>query len=218
MYHGHGLGKPSTGSLASAFGQGGGHRADGWKVRFGWPASQPVAVRVPGPAHSLSCTSISLAVGDATSGAQRIKGGEVEGRAKDGTGGWDGTGGGDDPVHRIAARLIAPAIYISHARPQTELREHISRSTTSERSSSTSNAPCASGDPPGKMSWQTYVDDHLMCEIEGHHLTSAAIIGHDGTVWAQSAAFPAVSVLFVPLVLDFNWQRLFVADAAFLCA
>jgi len=43
------------------------------------------------------------------------------------------------------------------------------------------------------MSWQTYVDEHLMCEIEGHHLTSAAIIGHDGTVWAQSAAFPSVS-------------------------
>ncbi|XP_015613794.2 profilin-A-like [Oryza sativa Japonica Group] len=41
-----------------------------------------------------------------------------------------------------------------------------------------------------KMSWQTYVDEHLMCEIEGHHLTSAAIVGHDGTVWAQSAAFP----------------------------
>lgn len=44
------------------------------------------------------------------------------------------------------------------------------------------------------MSWQSYVDEHLMCEIEGHHLTSAAIIGHDGTVWAQSAAFPPVSV------------------------
>ncbi|KAG8088372.1 hypothetical protein GUJ93_ZPchr0010g10696 [Zizania palustris] len=40
------------------------------------------------------------------------------------------------------------------------------------------------------MSWQTYVDDHLMCEIEGHHLTSAAIVGHDGAVWAQSSAFP----------------------------
>jgi hypothetical protein len=43
------------------------------------------------------------------------------------------------------------------------------------------------------MSWQTYVDEHLMCETEGHHLTCAAIIGHDGTVWAQSAAFPSVS-------------------------
>jgi hypothetical protein len=42
------------------------------------------------------------------------------------------------------------------------------------------------------MSWQTYVDEHLMCEIEGHHLTAAAIVGHDGAVWAQSAAFPQV--------------------------
>ncbi|KMT03224.1 hypothetical protein BVRB_8g197720 [Beta vulgaris subsp. vulgaris] len=42
------------------------------------------------------------------------------------------------------------------------------------------------------MSWQTYVDDHLMCNIEetGNHLTSAAIVGLDGSVWAQSAAFP----------------------------
>nr|CCP19647.1 profilin allergen [Parietaria judaica] len=40
------------------------------------------------------------------------------------------------------------------------------------------------------MSWQTYVDDHLMCEIEGNHLTAAAILGQDGSVWAQSASFP----------------------------
>nr|NP_001413461.1 profilin [Helianthus annuus] len=42
------------------------------------------------------------------------------------------------------------------------------------------------------MSWQTYVDEHLMCDIEGtgQHLTSAAILGLDGTVWAQSAKFP----------------------------
>ncbi|KAI6681905.1 hypothetical protein NL676_035786 [Syzygium grande] len=40
------------------------------------------------------------------------------------------------------------------------------------------------------MSWQTYVDEHLMCEIEGNHLSAAAIIGHDGSVWAQSATFP----------------------------
>ncbi|XP_058115557.1 profilin [Magnolia sinica] len=40
------------------------------------------------------------------------------------------------------------------------------------------------------MSWQIYVDDHLMCDIDGNHLTAAAIIGHDGSVWAQSAAFP----------------------------
>ncbi|XP_062228070.1 profilin LP04-like [Phragmites australis] len=40
------------------------------------------------------------------------------------------------------------------------------------------------------MSWQAYVDDHLMCEIEGQTLTSAAIVGHDGSVWAQSLNFP----------------------------
>ncbi|XP_021776417.1 profilin [Chenopodium quinoa] len=42
------------------------------------------------------------------------------------------------------------------------------------------------------MSWQAYVDDHLMCEIEGtnNHLSAAAILGLDGSVWAQSATFP----------------------------
>ncbi|XLT72651.1 hypothetical protein HN873_029077 [Arachis hypogaea] len=39
-------------------------------------------------------------------------------------------------------------------------------------------------------SWQTYVDDHLLCEIEGNHLSSAAIVGQDGSVWAQSSNFP----------------------------
>merc|ERR1712183_611112 len=43
-----------------------------------------------------------------------------------------------------------------------------------------------------KMSWQTYVDEHLMCDIDGQgqHLAAAAIIGHDGSVWAQSSNFP----------------------------
>ncbi|WP_349016672.1 profilin, partial [Brucella melitensis] len=40
------------------------------------------------------------------------------------------------------------------------------------------------------MSWQTYVDNHLLCEIEGDHLSSAAILGQDGGVWAQSSHFP----------------------------
>ncbi|KAL6606665.1 hypothetical protein ACP70R_042318 [Stipagrostis hirtigluma subsp. patula] len=40
------------------------------------------------------------------------------------------------------------------------------------------------------MSWQAYVDDHLMCEIDGQHLTASAIIGLDGSVWAQSEKFP----------------------------
>jgi profilin len=40
------------------------------------------------------------------------------------------------------------------------------------------------------MSWQSYVDDHLMCDIDGQQLTSAAIVGLDGSVWAQSEKFP----------------------------
>ncbi|XP_076923878.1 profilin-1-like [Bidens hawaiensis] len=42
------------------------------------------------------------------------------------------------------------------------------------------------------MSWQTYVDDHLMCDIDGsgQHLSSAAIFGVDGTFWAKSTSFP----------------------------
>ncbi|RVW18512.1 Profilin [Vitis vinifera] len=34
-----------------------------------------------------------------------------------------------------------------------------------------------------KILWQTYIDDHLMCDIDdqGQHLTAAAIVGHDGT-------------------------------------
>lgn len=46
-----------------------------------------------------------------------------------------------------------------------------------------------------KMSWQAYVDDHLMCEIDDMQLTAAAILGLDGSVWAQSATFPQVWVL-----------------------
>ncbi|KAG6658349.1 hypothetical protein I3843_04G144400 [Carya illinoinensis] len=44
------------------------------------------------------------------------------------------------------------------------------------------------------MSWQTYVDEHLMCDIDGQgqgqHLAAAAIVGHDGSVWAQNSSFP----------------------------
>ncbi|KAF8715749.1 hypothetical protein HU200_026695 [Digitaria exilis] len=53
------------------------------------------------------------------------------------------------------------------------------------------------------MSWQTYVDEHLMCETEGHHLTAAAIVGHDGTVWAQSAAFPQAEEM-TDIMKDFD--------------
>ncbi|XP_052733709.1 profilin-1-like isoform X2 [Vigna angularis] len=55
------------------------------------------------------------------------------------------------------------------------------------------------------MSWQTYVDDHLLCEIEGKHLTHAAIIGHDGSVWAQSSSFPQLKPEEVSGIMnDFN--------------
>ncbi|KAL9252982.1 Profilin-like protein [Drosera capensis] len=57
------------------------------------------------------------------------------------------------------------------------------------------------------MSWQTYVDEHLMCDIDGsgQHLTAAAIIGHDGSVWAQSASFPQVKPDEITgIINDFN--------------
>ena len=31
-----------------------------------------------------------------------------------------------------------------------------------------------------------------MADVDGNHLTSAAILGHDGSVWAQSSNFPTV--------------------------
>ncbi|KAL3625415.1 Profilin-3 [Castilleja foliolosa] len=58
------------------------------------------------------------------------------------------------------------------------------------------------------MSWQTYVDDHLMCDIEGqagHRLSAAAILGHDGAVWAQSSTFPQFTPAEINGILtDFN--------------
>ncbi|MFE9783267.1 profilin [Streptomyces sp. NPDC005775] len=36
------------------------------------------------------------------------------------------------------------------------------------------------------MSWQTYVDEHL---VKSGACTAGAIIGFDGTTWAQSAGF-----------------------------
>lgn len=49
---------------------------------------------------------------------------------------------------------------------------------------------------------QSYVDDHLMCALShGGQLTSAAIVGMDGGVWAQSAAFPAITKAEVDTLL-----------------
>ncbi|KAI3447057.1 hypothetical protein Pfo_003722 [Paulownia fortunei] len=58
------------------------------------------------------------------------------------------------------------------------------------------------------MSWQTYVDDHLMCDIDGQpglRLSAAAILGHDGVVWAQSSTFPQFNPAEINGILtDFN--------------
>lgn len=43
------------------------------------------------------------------------------------------------------------------------------------------------------MSWQSYVDDHLLCPLPtGHSLSSAAIIGVEGSIWASSKNFPGI--------------------------
>ena len=52
------------------------------------------------------------------------------------------------------------------------------------------------------MSWQAYVDDHLLVELpHGGHLESAAIIGQDGGVWAQSSNFPEIATEEVESIL-----------------
>lgn len=60
------------------------------------------------------------------------------------------------------------------------------------------------------MSWQTYVDEHLMCDIEGQgglKLAAAAILGHDGAVWAQSATFPQVHICCFLIYADLCRQN-----------
>ncbi|KAK3415624.1 hypothetical protein EUGRSUZ_J02697 [Eucalyptus grandis] len=65
------------------------------------------------------------------------------------------------------------------------------------------------------MSWQTYVDDHLMCDIDGHHLAAAAIVGHDGSVWAQSSAFPQFKPQEIAAIMkDFDEPGLACSDGA----
>ncbi|XP_004968458.1 profilin isoform X1 [Setaria italica] len=56
------------------------------------------------------------------------------------------------------------------------------------------------------MSWQAYVDDHMLCDIDGQRLTAAAaILGHDGAEWAQSDAVPQVKPEEITAIMnDFN--------------
>lgn len=58
------------------------------------------------------------------------------------------------------------------------------------------NARCtASVVPAAAPSAQAYVDQNLMCPVDPvlRTLSSAALLGHDGSVWAQSPTFPAVT-------------------------
>ncbi|KAM3347358.1 hypothetical protein ACQJBY_021362 [Aegilops geniculata] len=52
------------------------------------------------------------------------------------------------------------------------------------------------------MSWQTYVDEQLLCDIDGQRLTAAAILGHDGAVWAQSEPFPEIKPEEITAVIN----------------
>jgi len=40
------------------------------------------------------------------------------------------------------------------------------------------------------MSWQAYVDDHLVATGQVKH---AVLAGHDGSIWAKSAKFPGAA-------------------------
>jgi|Transcript_5346 profilin len=43
------------------------------------------------------------------------------------------------------------------------------------------------------MSWQAYVDDHLLGELpNGGEVTKAAIFSHEGDLWAGSPGFPTI--------------------------
>jgi profilin len=51
------------------------------------------------------------------------------------------------------------------------------------------------------MSWEGYID-HLMVDLpNGGKLASAAVLGQDGGVWAQSPDFPAASVEQVTAIM-----------------
>lgn len=44
------------------------------------------------------------------------------------------------------------------------------------------------------MSWQPYIDDHLLADLpHGGRLEHAAIASHSGDIWAQSDNFPELS-------------------------
>ncbi|XP_016465009.1 profilin-3-like [Nicotiana tabacum] len=70
------------------------------------------------------------------------------------------------------------------------------------------------------MSWQTYVDDHLMADFDGQgqHLAAAAILGYDGSVWAQSPAFPEFKPEEITNIMkDFDEPGFLAPTGLFLC-
>ncbi|XP_047971910.1 profilin-like [Salvia hispanica] len=50
--------------------------------------------------------------------------------------------------------------------------------------------------------WQRYVDEFLMIESDGRKMTSAAILNHDGVVWAKSANFPEFKVKEIVKIVE----------------
>ena len=53
------------------------------------------------------------------------------------------------------------------------------------------------------MSWQPYIDDHLLADLpHGGRLEHAAITGHSGDVWAQSPSFPELSLEEAAAILE----------------
>lgn len=54
------------------------------------------------------------------------------------------------------------------------------------------------------MSWDAYITSNLMAPLDekGTTLESAAIVGQDGGVWAQSEGFPAVTLEEVASLLS----------------
>ncbi|XP_074566910.1 profilin-like [Curcuma longa] len=56
------------------------------------------------------------------------------------------------------------------------------------------------------MSWQSYVDEHLLCEVaSGARLSAAGIFGHSGDIWAISESFPEIKPEeFTAIMSDFD--------------
>merc|ERR1712080_185253 len=70
--------------------------------------------------------------------------------------------------------------------------------STSARGTSSLSQPLL--DHP-TMSWQAYVDDHLVATGQVKH---AVLAGHDGSVWAKSAAFPGTANEGKNIATNFN--------------